>query len=143
MLPDFLWNHVLSFVDFHSIMKFKLISVPVVYRYLLILAVFVKNMGHQAKGTVLETLEPFFHLNRYQGLNISIIYYFIKGTRYYGNNITYGLTRELWVHNFQWHRSYGPAVIYRGCTHPYPFREGWYIDGNKVNLEDANLNGSI
>jgi hypothetical protein len=147
MLPEYLLNHVYSFIDFHSIVK--LLSVPSVYRYLLTLATFVKNMGGPVKESILATLEPFYHLNQYHGINIYIIYNFIKGARIYGNNINYGLTRELWIHNYEWHRVYGPAVIYRGMAQPNPYQEGWYRNGakhrpgNKPSIIIYYDNGSV
>ena len=141
MLPNYILEHVYSFLDFHTMIR--LISVPSVYRYLLTLAHFVRtikfNVQVQVKVQVhtenlgtLETLEPYYHLNRYKGLTIFDILRFINGVRIYGNNISYGLTRELWINNFEWHRVYGPAIIYRSSHNPnHKYKEGWYLNGGK------------
>jgi hypothetical protein len=128
-LPNYILDHTYSFLDFHTIIK--LISIPSVYRYLLTLVHFADYMDQPIKDTVLETLEPYYHLNRYNGINIFDMYKFINGTRIIGNNISYGVTRELWVHNFEWHRVYGPAVIYKSASNKFPYREGWYYNGVK------------
>lgn len=131
MLPNYLLDHVYSFIDFHTMIK--LISVPSLYRYLLRLANFVRIMeGTDPVFGILQTLEPYYHLNRYQGITIYQILKFMSGIRIVGNNITYGVTRELWIHNYEWHRVYGPAVIYRSSHHPnLKYREGWYLNGGK------------
>ncbi len=136
-LPNYLFEYICSFLDFDTVVN--LISVPSVYRYLLTLALFVKNMGQPVKSCILATVEPYYHLNRYNGLTIFDIYRFITGVRILGNNITYGQTRELWVHNFEWHRSYGPAVIYRCTAATFPMREAWYFNGNKHRRKGPSI----
>ena len=123
-LPTYLIEHILSFVDFGTMIKN--ISVPVVYRYMLSLKRYVEQRDHNSNSVsngILETLEPFYHLNRYKGLTVFDICRFLSGFRLDGTNIS--LNPERWILDSQYHRLYGPAKTYRSITGQV-MKEVWY-----------------
>jgi hypothetical protein len=108
MLHVYIKEHILSFVDYHTIIK--LISVPTVYRYLLRL---VKYIRYPDDLPVIAQLEKYYHFNGYNGLSVSDIKMFTRGHRLPGNNVNTSLARQLWILKSQYHRIYGPALTYR------------------------------
>ncbi len=125
MLPHYIEEYILGFVDFHTMIK--LISVPFVYRYLLRLARFVDNATENARADepILAKLEKYYHLNGYAGLTVFDIDRFIRGFRIAGNEVSINLTRQLWINEGQYHRIYGPSLIYGSITHKI-FKSVWY-----------------
>jgi hypothetical protein len=121
-LPGYLIDHILSFVDFGTMIKN--ISVPVVYRYIFSLARYIELRNSAlTHSSLLATVEPFYHLNRYKGLAVFDICRFLSGFRLPGANIC--LIRHIWTLNSQYHRIYGPAKTYRSITGQI-FKEVWY-----------------
>jgi hypothetical protein len=113
-LPFYIEEYILGFVDFHTMIK--LISVPIVYRYLLSLARFVDrmniNINMKESTTTLAKLEKYYHLNGYAGLTVFDIDRFLRGYRIPGNDVSINLTRQLWINKGQYHRIYGPSLTY-------------------------------
>ena len=110
-LPFYIEEHILGFVDFQTMIK--LISVPIVYRYLLNLARFVdRRTNLNLTLNTLEKLEKYYHLNGYAGLTIFDIDRFLRGYRIPGNEVSINLTRQLWINKGQYHRLYGPSLTY-------------------------------
>lgn len=144
MLPFYIEEHILGFVDFHTMIK--LISVPTVYRYLLSLARFVErrtNLSLELKlEPTLAKLEKYYHLNGYAGLTIFDIDRFLRGYRIPGNEVSIKLklTRELWINQGQYHRIYGPALTY-GSSARKVYKCVWYYCGmiHRINYPAITL----